>query len=852
MATMAGVDEEDPFEDDVVNSYIEFPLSVQQAIEQVLPSNDPLDKPDFNAIDYINQLFPTEQSLSNIDEVVNGMALKIRSLDEEIRCVVRGQTNVGQDGQEALSDAQQAIQLLFSRIREIKEKAETSEQMVRDITRDIKQLDNAKRNLTSSITTLNNMYILVGGVDALEDLIRVRQYGEIASLLQGVVNVLDQFNKYSNIPQIKKLAERVHNIKIGLGRQITSELQDAFAGPNARHFSPTQQLAESCLVLNFLDPKVKREFWQWFIKLQLAEYTHLFQENQDDAWLDKIDRRYSWLKRHLVSFEEKFGRLFPPDWEMSERIAVEFCEITRTELSKIMSRRVNEIDVKLLLFAIQRTVYFENLLSKRFSGATLARIDSVDQMVNKRKVSTEPTNPFESAESTNPFEEDDKDDNDKPPAEVAKVKVAIPSAFIGMISKCFEPHMNIYVESQDRNLADLVDRFVQDFKQNGLPKGEIEGSIVLPSCADLFVFYKKCMVQCAQLSTGQPMLALTATFQKYLREYAIRLLQNNLPKVMSTRENVLSSLTSTSGLIQNFQSLLKEGEMPKFNIEELCRVCSILTTAEYCLETTQQLKDKLREKIDPSLADKIDLGGEEDVFNNVIGNCIQLLVHDLETSCEPALTAMSKIQWQSVESVGDQSAFVTAIATHIRQTLPLIRDNLASSRKYFTQFCLKFASSFIPKFITHIFKCKPISTVGAEQLLLDTHMLKTVLLDLPSVGSKVMRKPPTSFTKIVIKGMAKAEMILKVVMAPLDSPQCFVDNYLKFLPESDIYEFQKVLEMKGLKRSDQNMLIDVYRSCATASQGLVNEEGSSTARAPFPGQEQEKKLNIREVQLFSF
>ena len=45
-----------------------------------------------------------------------------------------------------------------------------------------------------------------------------------------------------------------------------------------------------------------------------------------------------------------------------------------------------------------------------------------------------------------------------------------------------------------------------------------------------------------------------------------------------------------------------------------------------------------------------------------------------------------------------------------------------------------------------------ISTVGAEQLLLDAHSVKTLLLDLPSVGSKVAaRKAPASYTKIVAK-----------------------------------------------------------------------------------------------------
>lgn len=51
-------------------------------IFQVLPSTDPLDHPDFNAVDYINKLFPTEQSLSNIDEVTGRMKMKIRFVNE--------------------------------------------------------------------------------------------------------------------------------------------------------------------------------------------------------------------------------------------------------------------------------------------------------------------------------------------------------------------------------------------------------------------------------------------------------------------------------------------------------------------------------------------------------------------------------------------------------------------------------------------------------------------------------------------------------------------------------------------------------------------------------------------------
>lgn len=83
-----------------LEAVLQLTPEVQLAIEQVFPSQDPLDQADFNAVEYINTLFPTEQSLANIDDVVNKIRLKIRRLDDNIRTVVRGQTNVGQDGRQ--------------------------------------------------------------------------------------------------------------------------------------------------------------------------------------------------------------------------------------------------------------------------------------------------------------------------------------------------------------------------------------------------------------------------------------------------------------------------------------------------------------------------------------------------------------------------------------------------------------------------------------------------------------------------------------------------------------------------------------------------------------------------------
>ena len=73
-----------------------------------------------------------------------------------------------QDGKRALEEAQKSIVQLFNKISEIKGRAEQSEQTVKEITRDIKQLDQGKRNLTAAVTTLNHLHMLAGGVDTLQ------------------------------------------------------------------------------------------------------------------------------------------------------------------------------------------------------------------------------------------------------------------------------------------------------------------------------------------------------------------------------------------------------------------------------------------------------------------------------------------------------------------------------------------------------------------------------------------------------------------------------------------------------------------------------------------------------------
>ncbi|XP_015792106.1 vacuolar protein sorting-associated protein 53 homolog [Tetranychus urticae] len=761
------------------DSKVTIPAEVQETISKVLVSDDPLDQCDFDAIEYINTIFPTEQSLTNIDDVLSKMKDKIRNLDQDIRRVVRGQSDVETEGRAALDEVRRVIGVLTSNIGEMKEQAKKSEQMVNEITADIKQLDNAKRNLTSSITMLNNLHILVEGVDKLSEACTKRNYGTAAGILQSVNDVLNQLDKHRHIPQIKQLVGQINGITDQLAEQIKADFKSVIEGrPKSKQGAAISQnqlrlLAEACLVVSTMNPDgeknlVKDQLLEWFIDSELEEYKALFQDNQDLAWLDKIDKRYNWLKKHLIEFEERFGRMFPPKWEVSECIAVEFCKLTANQLSKVMMNRANEMNVRLLLFAFDKTSAFENLLNQRFTGVTLIN----DEMSKENLL--------------NPFS--------------------------GLITHCFEPHLKIYVEAQEKNLSQLIDEFVDKYQKQKFTNDR-NVSEVFPSAGMLFSQYKNCLVRCVQLSTGRPLVELSFKFKKNLEEYATRVLNNNLPRLKTTSlsasgVSVINAAISATGLLQ---ISLKEGEVVRYTKQELCQICCILLTANYCLETVQQLEKKLQEKVDKQYLDKINLSSEQDLFHRIILNCIDLLIQDIESGCELGFSLMIKTQWSTIGTPIDQSPYVKLIVDNLQQIFPFIRENLQDARKYFTQLCNRFAQVFIPKFIGYLFRCKPLRQEGAEQLLLDTHLLKKVLQELPGWESNV-KSAPASYVKEVIRGMTKAEMILKVVLVPHRDVNHYIESYAKLLPDSNMEEFVKILDMKGVRRPESTLIIDSYKS----------------------------------------
>jgi len=63
------------------------------------------------------------------------------------------------------------------------------------------------------------------------------------------------------------------------------------------------------------------------------------------SWLDKIDRRFQWIKKCLMELEDRLGHVFPQNWNVSERMAVQFCELTSRMVSDLLSQRSGQFEI---------------------------------------------------------------------------------------------------------------------------------------------------------------------------------------------------------------------------------------------------------------------------------------------------------------------------------------------------------------------------------------------------------------------------------------------------------------------------------------------------------------------------
>ncbi|AEE32557.1 unnamed protein product [Arabidopsis thaliana] len=759
-----------------------------------------------SALEYINQMFPTEASLTGVEPLMQKIQGEIRRVDASILSAVRQQSNSGTKAKEDLADATRAVEELSHKIQEIKSKAEQSEAMVQEICRDIKKLDFAKKNITTTITALHRLTMLVSAVEQLQVMASKRQYKEAAAQLEAVNQLCNHFEAYRDVPKITELREKLNNIKQILKSHVFSDFSSLGTGKETEETNLLQKLSDSCLVVDALEPSVREELVNNFCSRELTSYEQIF-EGAELAKLDKTERRYAWIKRRIRTNEE-IWKIFPASWHVPYRLCIQFCKQTRKQVESILVNMKEKPVVAILLLALQSTVEFEKELEKKFGGGVPTKdieddIEEIgtweDNSQNISKIRKKYEKKFAASQETeeNGFQQEKTGNKD----------LSVTGAgfnFRGMISSCFEPHLTPYIELEEKTLMDDLEKIVQEESWD-VEDGSQNN--VLSSSTQLFSNIKKSLKRCNTLSKNQTLFNLFKVFQRVLKAYATKLFFK-LPKGGT---GIVAAATGMDGQI-------------KVSERDERVICYIVNSAEYCHKTSGELAENVSEIIDPHYADGVDMSEVQDEFSAVITKALVTLVLGLETKFDTEMAVMTRVPWSTLESVGDQSGYVNGINTVLSGSIPVLGKLLTPV--YFQFFLDKLASSLGPRFYANIFRCKQLSETGAQQMLLDTQAVKSILLEIPSLARQT--STAASYSKFVSREMSRAEALLKVILSPIDS---VADTYRALFPEGTPMEFQRILELKGLKKADQQSILDDFNKHGP---GFTQQSVAAAMPQPMP------------------
>ncbi|XJO70732.1 hypothetical protein BDV3_000355 [Batrachochytrium dendrobatidis] len=723
---------------------VTFTADLSRHICRILNKSDALDSSQFDCIQYVNQIFPDEQSLVHADKVLEKLQKQIHHLDNEMKALVRYQTDASQQSRQELEEVKLAIQHLVARIKTIKSKATEAEDMVLEITHDIKSLDQAKHNLTRTITVFKRLQMLVNALDQLKGVANRKQYRETAHLLQITKLLMDKFKAYKNVKQVASVCETGILLETDIKRTIFNEFESSFAGGTFK--MQVQVLNDACLVIDTFGSDSRTQLIDWYCEAQLKDYRGIFRSNPEVAGLNDISRRYAWLKRALKTHDDQHANLFIPEWGVAECFTVKFCSDTCKDLADVLAKsdKDDTLDTVMMLQALQTTMEFESKLDKRFTHKS--------------------------------YTEAIRNENELAPCT---------SKFYKIIAVCFEPYLWHYIDLEDKLLSEKFDVFKsQPFIA--------DDELVFTSSTDLFLVYRQTLLNGARLSTRKPFLDLCKMFGKWLNNYN-DLLMSRLPK--------------------------DDRRIPID--DDLRNTCLVVNTADYCASTTAQLEEKLIEKIDSDMKGLLSLSAEKDSFFGCSAAAIQWLVKLVENANESALQSMTRRQWNTLSSVGDQSEHITQIAVTLSAAIKIIRKTITSS-KYFRSFCDKFVDSFTKKYLSTIYKCRPLSEIGAEQMLLDTHSLKNIMIEMSTLGADPPAQAPAAYIKILGRGIASIEQLLKVVLRPQDPPDAIVDTYNLLYQDYNVTNFQKILELKGLRRAEIQPIIEMFQIKVPAKTNAIS------------------------------
>ena len=748
------------------NTQIEISPEFYQLLKQYTGSQDPLEDPNFDVAAYLNEKFPDFKSLDNINDLIEKFEKEIVELDEEIDGLMCERATYNDELKNYMQELNNDVGKIIQLISNIKQNTDTNETTVKLICNDIKNLDNARNNITVTISSLTKLIMLITGIEKLESFVKEKQYKEAANAIAASNDIMEYFKEYRHVTQVNSLYQKKDALCNSLLNTICDELK------NDINLLPqnSDRLYDACLAVNSIGDRAIGEIKTWFTQYKLAPYEKMYDPKIENAIEFKdTEKRFDWLKRALKEYDKLYDDVFPPSWGFKSQLCQEFCRITKLQLNEILMMNVEgikNIEVEVLVKVLNSTISFEKSLNEYLISEYPDTDDNIKSNFLDMNVIEEIRTKYSEAKSNK--KNGRKDPNPKPRYRLFRV--------IGIISESFEPYMNSYVTNEEKKIKDIIINLVQNDR--------IEGKLYVSSLY-LFNNIKQAMSRCLTFSKSKTFFDLSIKFKDIFLFY--------IEKILNQKFN----LNFYSNEINKNKNLKQADFTP---------ICYLINTCDYCITTIGALTSSVQEKIEEKYQNNISYDDIVGKFREIYKKCFDLLSTDLKNSVEVQLQfGIIKKNWVLGTSGGkDTNAFVNGISKILNDEFNFIKNIL---QEEFLCHYLNVVPKIISELlINYLYKIKKIDESGAQEIYTNIGELKNIILNLyyivvkPVPGqNKENDSRYNCLNMILKKEMSRVENRLKTLGSNVTE---FGNAYKNFVEDKSREDFDKLLQLRGIRKND--------------------------------------------------
>lgn len=738
-------------------------------LKKYTQSNDPLEDPNFDIAAYLNEKFPDFKSLDKLPNLIDDFEREIGELDEEIDSLMCERAKYNDEMKNYMNELDNDVSKIIELINSIKANTDTNETTVKMICNDIKNLDNARNNITTTISSLTKLIMLITGIEKLELFVKEKQYKEAANAIAASNDIMEYFKEYRHVTQVNTLYQK----KDTLCSKLLASILDEFKANIEILPNNSDRLYEACLAINAIGDNAIRSLKTWFTQYKLTPYETLYDPRSENTYeFSETSRRFTWLKTCLQDYDNLYDEIFPPSWGFKSQLCQEFCRITKLHLNDILMMNlegVKKIEVDDLVKVLNDTINFEkdlhSYLLNHFPSSSLQTEKSNQDTGN---VINDIKNKYAGIKERNP--------NRKDPNETPKFQ---PFRVIGVISESFEPYMQSYVNNEEIKIKETI----KGLKE----KDRIEGKLYVSSL-HLFNNIKQAMNRCLTFSKSKTFYDLCLRFKEIFKFYNETILKSKFSM------NILQNNNSQSLII------LKENDIKAISY--------VINTSDYCITTIEALTLSLKEKIEEKYANSISYNDIIDSLKEIYKCAYDVLSQNIKNMImEQLKCGFLKMNWvagNSMNNAVEVSSFIIKISKAIESNFLIVKDILQEV------FICHFLN-IIPKLVTetmimYLYKLKKIDEAGAQKLLADVYELKAMILNIyylvvkPVPGqNKEIDSRYNCLNMISRKEFGKIESRLKCLGSIVGE---IGNAYKNFVENKSKEDFDKLISVRGIKKSE--------------------------------------------------